>query len=540
MKIITITLLLILTIFQNIYSQNFWEKTSAPDNVTTYSLAINSNGDIFAGAYISGETVGVNDGVYRSTDNGDNWSKLGLSSSYEAHSIFIRPNGDILIGTWQQPSGPHYLFRSTNNGNSWDTLGVINLITSIGINSSGHIFVGTNSQGIFRSVDNGVNWIAKNQGLNGDSIAIKSLLVHPNGNIFAGTIFGGVFRSTDNGENWVSTSQGLTSIHILSLAVNPSGNIFAGTEGSGVFRSTNNGESWAQINQGLAGEGLYVLSIAINSGGTIFAGTAAGVFRSIDNGVNWVSINQGLTNTNVYSLAINSNGVLFAGTGGGIFRSVISANIKVYLQGPYSGGSMTTTLNTNSLIPLNSNTAYSTVTYGYTASTVGSIPNANIVDWVLVELRTGTAAGTKIATRAAFLKSDGTIVDVDGTSPVIFAGLGDGNYYIVVRHRNHLAIMSASAITLSSSSALYDFSSAQLQAYGTNPMVALSGGGYGMWMSDTDASGVVDVTDRANTWNLRNTAGVYNGYDTDLSSVIDVTDRANTWNNRNRQTQVPN
>ena len=64
-----------------------------------------------------------------------------------------------------------------------------------------------------------------------------------------------------------------------------------------------------------------------------------------------------------------------------------------------------------------------------------------------------------------FLKSDGTIVDTDGTSPVQFTGLSAGNYYIVIRHRNHLAIMSASAIPLSSSSALYDFTTAQSQAY---------------------------------------------------------------------------
>ena len=47
---------------------------------------------------------------------------------------------------------------------------------------------------------------------------------------------------------------------------------------------------------------------------------------------------------------------------------------------------MTTTLNTNNLIPLNSNDAYSTVVYGYTASIVASIPNASIVDWVLMGL----------------------------------------------------------------------------------------------------------------------------------------------------------
>ena len=99
---------------------------------------------------------------------------------------------------------------------------------------------------------------------------------------------------------------------------------------------------------------------------------------------------------------------------------------------------------------------------------------------MLVELRTGTASGTKVATRAAFLKSDGTIVDTDGSSPVSFTGLSAGNYYAVVRHRNHLAIMTASAIPLSSSSELYNFTTAQTQAYttGTNPMKALTGSGF--------------------------------------------------------------
>ena len=71
---------------------------------------------------------------------------------------------------------------------------------------------------------------------------------------------------------------------------------------------------------------------------------------------------------------------------------------------------------------------------------VGIIPSSDIVDWVLVELRVGTA--TSAGMRAAFLKNDGTIVDLDGTSPVEFDGISSGNYYIVVKHRNHLAVMS--------------------------------------------------------------------------------------------------
>jgi hypothetical protein len=185
---------------------------------------------------------------------------------------------------------------------------------------------------------------------------------------------------------------------------------------------------------------------------------------------------------------------------------------------------MTTTLNTNNLIPLNSNTAYSTTTYGYTASIVGSIP-ANIVDWVLIELRTGTGSGTKVATRAAFLKKDGTIVDIDGTSPVSFTSVSAGNYYIVIRHRNHLAIMSLNPVALNWSSSLYNFTTAQTQAYGTNPMKSLAGGGFGLYAGDANADGFITSTD-FNVFNPKFTSAAsgYEASDWNLDRFVTSTD----------------
>jgi len=201
---------------------------------------------------------------------------------------------------------------------------------------------------------------------------------------------------------------------------------------------------------------------------------------------------------------------------------------------------MTTTLNTNSYIPLNSNDAYSTSVYGYTASTVTSIPNSDIVDWVLVELRTGTAPETKVSTRAAFLKSDGTIVDTDGSSLVSFTGLSDGNYYVVVRHRNHLAIMSASAIPLSVSSALYDFTTSQSQAYttGIDPMVDLTGSVYGMIAADANTSGIVTNSDKDEIINELNNAGYYNA-DINMSGIVTNSDKDLIINNLNMSSLVP-
>ena len=220
----------------------------------------------------------------------------------------------------------------------------------------------------------------------------------------------------------------------------------------------------------------------------------------------------------------------------------IYVNAKVYLEGPYSGGGVMST-SLNSVLPLTSNTAYSTVTYGYTASTVGSIPNANIVDWVLVELRTGTASGTKDTVRAAFLKNDGTIVDVDGSSPVLFPTVAAGNYYVVIRHRNHLAVMTASAIPLSGSSSPYDFTTAQTDAYGTNPMKALTGGSYGMIAGDASSDGSINATDLNTYWIPQN--GTTYDYQTktadfNLDATINATDLNTFWIPENgKSTQVP-
>jgi len=100
--------------------------------------------------------------------------------------------------------------------------------------------------------------------------------------------------------------------------------------------------------------------------------------------------------------------------------------------------------------------------------------------------------------------------------------------------------MTASAIPLSGSSALYDLSTSQSQAYttGTDPMIDVGGGTYAIFSGDTEGSGTVNAADRSNTWNDRNNTG-YNGSDLDLSGTVNAADRSTVWNNRNLGTQVP-
>jgi uncharacterized repeat protein (TIGR01451 family) len=81
--------------------------------------------------------------------------------------------------------------------------------------------------------------------------------------------------------------------------------------------------------------------------------------------------------------------------------------------------------------------------------------NNAIVDWVFLELRTSPT--TVYATKAALIQRDGDIVSAaDGTSPVTFNAPA-GNYYVVVRHRNHFGLMTANAITFGAACANVDF-----------------------------------------------------------------------------------
>ncbi len=112
----------------------------------------------------------------------------------------------------------------------------------------------------------------------------------------------------------------------------------------------------------------------------------------------------------------------------------ISVDIKVFLEGPYNSPNMNASL-----------TVPTTSPYSEDPETVGSIPNIpgnEVVDWVLVQLRDQNDASNILESQSAFILQDGTIVDVDGSSPVQFSQPGNSSYYIAVKHRNHLAVMS--------------------------------------------------------------------------------------------------
>jgi hypothetical protein len=180
--------------------------------------------------------------------------------------------------------------------------------------------------------------------------------------------------------------------------------------------------------------------------------------------------------------------VIVTGAGTGLVTT------KVLLRGavPATGTVMTTSLNTLNLIP-------TTDPYGKGFGTTAAVLTANsVTDWVLVELR--STPGTVIESIAALVKNDGSIINADGTLPLKFATTS-GDFYLSVRHRNHLGVMTAAPITISTTTQIVDFTNPSTATYGANAQTFIPAGTLkAMWAGN--ASGMSTGTD-----NVRYTAG---------------------------------
>ena len=208
-------------------------------------------------------------------------------------------------------------------------------------------------------------------------------------------------------------------------------------------------------------------------------------------------------------------------------------NVTAQLRGPWNGTTMNTSI--NSIIP--NAQPFNTTPFNYTGSENQSVPNANVVDWVLVEHRKpadGLAASATSATitgrKAGYLLNTGVIVDLDGVTPMAFEIAKQGTSFVVVRHRNHLGVISNGIATNASGTFTNDFSilanSYKPAGAPSDPVTLLSGGvKYGLWAGDANKSGVINTTDvNAIKASIAASATGYLLTDANMSNTINTTD----------------
>jgi len=236
-------------------------------------------------------------------------------------------------------------------------------------------------------------------------------------------------------------------------------------------------------------------------------------------------------NTGNHTLTANGLTSFGAFTGG---HAGLTSSFTAFLEGPFDGTSaMNTNLYTQTLIPPGQ--PYNTTPWLYGGLESASPTPSGVVDWVLVELRQATTpanatSSTIFSKRAAFLKSDGTIVDVDGVSAVKFynAAVTTGNYvYPVIRHRNHLAIMAGAANGASKDPLTgiysYNFSTGSGQTYLAGCKNLNSTGIWGMLAGDGDADGTIQLSDYF-LWRSNAGASNYNMADYTLDGTVQLSD----------------
>lgn len=208
--------------------------------------------------------------------------------------------------------------------------------------------------------------------------------------------------------------------------------------------------------------------------------------------------------------------------------------IKVFLEGNYMDGSnmMHDMMAQAGVVPLNQ--PYNAAPWSFASAVTAPAIPATAVDWVMIDALVGTPqlmgtpGLTVVESQVGFLLQNGDIVDENGNPGLQFATLAHGSdYYFIVRHRNHLDVLTATPIT-AAASVSYDFTTSDAQAFGPEQLKPMNDGTYVMWAGDYNVDAVVQNTDYDDWFVDPSIVNKYELTDGNLDGVVQNTDY-DTW-----------
>lgn len=204
--------------------------------------------------------------------------------------------------------------------------------------------------------------------------------------------------------------------------------------------------------------------------------------------------------------------------------------LTIFLEGNYdiSSGTMHNMSFIQGLIP--NQQPYDIAPWDCFNNSISTNAPSTTVDWVLVEAMTGTpnVSGTpgltRVESQVALLQSDGSLFSPDGMSGVEFSNLIYGEeYYFIVRHRNHLDVLTANSIT-AAAAMNYDFSINSNQAFGLDQVKLMDDGKYVLYAGDYSPDGVIQNTDYDQWKSNPAIINTYNISDGNLDGSVQTTD----------------
>jgi photosystem II stability/assembly factor-like uncharacterized protein len=292
-------------------------------------------------------------GVYKSTNNGTNWTDMNQKlSTLQYQSADYDPSNLLLFQGGTQDNNKQY---TTNGGSQWiqkttgdggytivDPVntnyiygqyvqGSIQRSANSGVSftnitpsgSSGGLFYnpyemapGDHNTIVFGRADiwkttnaqtatTSAGWtqIATTSIVNGSISAIGISSTNIN-KIYIGTSNGRILVTTDNGATW-PTQTGFS--YVSDFAVDNTNDAvcyatITGTGGIHVWKTTNSGVNWNNITGNLPNIAANSIVLRTATPRMIFVGTDIGIFQSTDEGANWISFNSGFPSVQIYDM----------------------------------------------------------------------------------------------------------------------------------------------------------------------------------------------------------------------------------------------
>ncbi len=231
--------------------------------------------------------------------------------------LIVDPD-DATHGTWFAGSASGGIWKTTNAGTSWQWLtpSIPNLATTtLAMAESNHSVIyagtgegfgnvdGTTGNGIFKSIDGGINWASLSNSV--DLGPINRITVDPfnENNLFA-VSNAGIYHSIDGGSSWTKVFSG----EIQDIQPTP-GNfsiLYAAQYGVGVLKSIDGGTTWIKSNTGMSPSGRVEIAVSpvktdriIASAEGALSGVNSDLYLSDDGGSTWYLVTLTLSSKTV-------------------------------------------------------------------------------------------------------------------------------------------------------------------------------------------------------------------------------------------------
>lgn len=294
---------------------------------------------VFALRYIGNALfAGTTAGLFRW--RGDDWERVAAVPAISVYSI-----GRGAEGGWYAAADTQGVFKSVDDGNTWTHLPgldgeLVASVASVGSSqaqagsvpgrsapgspasaqSASTILVGTSGDGAFVSHDGGVSWHALDI-FRGQYVSLLQVDPRDGQTLYLRTR-GGLFRSRDDGASWQLVVGGIENEAVNALLFDTaSPRLYAATDSHGVYVSEDEGATWSRAGAGLP-TGTPMYALAKVDAKTIVAGGQTGIYVSRDAGKTWMRSSAGLGAPQIHAVELDPrSGTLLAATEDGLYRA---------------------------------------------------------------------------------------------------------------------------------------------------------------------------------------------------------------------------